>query len=125
MRRQVQHGSALRASQPRWNVHDLTAQGRAAGHGEPVCAQGAGGAEQVVGEGRADRPGTVGCEAAGRHMCQRSVDQVGEHGLDNRVAAMDQVGLDGRLGAVGQERVVPPDRELGCLGDLGQWALLK
>jgi len=28
-------------------------------------------------------------------MCQRSVDQVGEHGFDDRVAAMNDVGLGG------------------------------
>jgi hypothetical protein len=39
------------------------------------------------------------------------VDQVGEHGLDDRVPAMGEIGLDRGFGAVGEERVVAPDRE--------------
>jgi len=50
---------------------------------------------------------------------QRSVDQVGEHGLDDGVAAVGEVGGHGRLGAVGEERMVAPDREqfLGAVSD--------
>jgi hypothetical protein len=44
-------------------------------------------------------------------VSQRPVDQVGEHGLDDRVPAVGDVGLRGRLGAVGEQRVVAPDRE--------------
>jgi len=44
-------------------------------------------------------------------MRQRSVDQVGEHGLDDRVPAVGDVSHRGGLNAVGEERVVPPDRE--------------
>jgi hypothetical protein len=44
-------------------------------------------------------------------MGQWSVDQVGEHGLDDRVPAVGDVGGGGRLIAVGQERVVTPHRE--------------
>ena len=44
-------------------------------------------------------------------MRQRSVDQVGEDGLDDRVPAVGDVSDRSGLGAVGEERVVPPDRE--------------
>ena len=44
-------------------------------------------------------------------MRQGSVDQVGEGGLDDGVAAVDDVGDHSGLGAVGEERMVPPDRE--------------
>jgi hypothetical protein len=37
---------------------------------------------------------------------QGSVDQVGEHGFDDCVAAVDDVGLDGGQGRVGEERVL-------------------
>jgi hypothetical protein len=37
-------------------------------------------------------------------VSQRPVDQVGEHGLDDRVPAVGDVGLRGRLGAVGEQR---------------------
>ena len=44
-------------------------------------------------------------------MRQRPVDQVGEHGFDDGVLAVGDVGLlDGQVG-VGEERVIPPDRE--------------
>ena len=36
----------------------------------------------------ADRPGTIGGEPARGHVRQRSVDEVSEHGLHDRVAAM-------------------------------------
>jgi hypothetical protein len=38
---------------------------------------------------------------------QGSVDQVGEHGFDDRVAAVDDVGLRGRQVGVGEERGAP------------------
>jgi hypothetical protein len=42
---------------------------------------------------------------------QLSVDQVGEHGFDDDVAAMGDVGIGDRFGGVGEERVIPPHRE--------------
>jgi hypothetical protein len=59
----------------------------------------------------ADGPGAVGGELAGGLVGQGPVDQVGEHGLDDRVPAVGDVSGGGRLGAVGAERVVAPDRE--------------
>ena len=50
-------------------------------------------------------------EPARGQVRQRSVDQVGEHGLDDGVPAVGDVGSRSGLGAVGEERVVPPDRE--------------
>ena len=76
-----------------------------------LAGEGAGGAQQVVGDGRADGPGAVGGEAAGGLVGQWAVDQVGEHGLDDRVPAVGDVGLGDRFGVVGEERVIPPDRE--------------
>ena len=75
------------------------------------AGEGAGGAQQVVGDRRADRPRAVRGEPPGGQVGQRAVDQVGEHGLDDRVPTMGDVRARGRLVAVGQERVVPPDRE--------------
>jgi hypothetical protein len=37
---------------------------------------------------------------------QRSVEKVGEHCLDDRVAAVDDAGLRGRQIGVGKERVI-------------------
>jgi len=108
---QMQHGSALRPGDPGGDRDEVSAHARAAGDGVAVADQGPGGAEQVVHDRRADAPGGVGVEPAGRLMGQRSVDQVGEDGLDDRMLAVGDVGLRGRLGVVGQERVITPDRE--------------
>jgi hypothetical protein len=44
---------------------------------------------------------------------QGSIDQIGEHGLDDRVLTVGDISLsDGEVG-VGEERVIPPDREQG------------
>ena len=53
----------------------------------------------------------VGAEASGGHVRQRPVDEVGEHGFDDGVAAVGDVGVGDRFGGVGEERVIPPDRE--------------
>jgi hypothetical protein len=42
---------------------------------------------------------------------QGAVDEVGEGGFDDGVAAVGDIGVGGRLGGVGEERVIPPDRE--------------
>jgi hypothetical protein len=55
--------------------------------GEHVCR-----AEQIVGDGRALAPGRVGAEAVGR-MGPWPVNQIGEHSLDDRVAAVDDISL--------------------------------
>jgi len=44
-------------------------------------------------------------------MGQRSIDQVREHGLDDRVLAVGDVRVGDRFGVVGEERVIPPHRE--------------
>ena len=93
VRGQVQHPAALRAGDPGGHGDDLAAQGRAAGHGMLRAGQGAGGAEQVVGDRRADRPGAVRGEPARGQVGQGSVDQVGEDGLDDRVPTVGDVGL--------------------------------
>jgi hypothetical protein len=44
-------------------------------------------------------------------MRQRAVDEVGEHGLDDGVATVGDIGVGGRFLRVGEEGVIPPDRE--------------
>jgi hypothetical protein len=76
-----------------------------------ASGQGAGRLQQVVRDRRAQHPGGVGAKAPGGQVGQRAVDEVGEHGLDDRVAAVDDVGVCcGQVG-VGEERVVAPHRE--------------
>ena len=53
-----------------------------------VCAPLAmvpGGAQQVMGDRCTLYPGGVRTERSGRHVCERAVDQIGEHRLDDRV----------------------------------------
>ncbi len=73
-----------------------------------AAGQDAGGAQQVVGDGCAEDPGTVGAETPRRQVRQGSVDEVCEHGFDNGVLAVGDVGLGGGRLGVGQKRVVPP-----------------
>ena len=52
-------------------------------------------------------------------MSQWAVDEVGEHGLDDGVAAVGDVSVGSRLDAVGEQRVVAPlcagpRYDLGC-----------
>jgi hypothetical protein len=44
-------------------------------------------------------------------VCQRTLDEVGEHDRGDRVASAGDIGLGGRLGAVGEKRVMAPERE--------------
>ncbi len=44
-------------------------------------------------------------------MRRRAVDQVGEHGFDDGMAAVSEIGVHDGFGRVGEERVIPPDRE--------------
>src|SRR5258705_356575 len=83
------------------------------------AGQGRGRAQQVMRDGRADRPRRVGAEASRRYVGQRSVDEVGEGGFDDRVAAVGVIGVGGRLGGVGEKRVIPPDREQAVGGLVG------
>ena len=94
----MQDRSALRAGQAGRDVDDLAAQRRSACSGVLVAGEDAGGAQQVVGDRRAQDPGGVGAEAARGHVGQRSVDQVGEHGFDDGVLAVGDVGLGRRAG---------------------------
>ena len=73
------------------------AQGGAAGDGVAAAGEDAGGAQQVVGDRRAQHPGRVGAEAAGGHVRQGAVDQVGEDGFDDGVAAVGDVGVGERV----------------------------
>ena len=99
------------AGQPGWDGDDPAAERRSACPGVLVAGQDAGRAQQVVGDRRAQDPGGIGAEATRGQVCQRSVDQIGEHGLDDGVVAVGDVGLlDGQL-RVGEERVIPPHRE--------------
>ena len=76
----------------------------------PTCKY-AGGAQQIVGDRRAEHPRGVRSEASRRHVRQRAVEEVGEDGFDDRVPAMGSIGVVGRGGGVGEERMMPPYRE--------------
>ena len=89
----MQDRSALRAGQSGGDVDDPAAQRRPRARRVLVAGEDAGGAQQVVGDRRAQDPGGVGAEAARGQVGQRSVDQVGEHGFDDRVSAVGDVGL--------------------------------
>jgi len=77
----------LRAGQSGGDGDDLAAQGGAAGHRVGTPGEDAGGAQQVVGDGRAQHPRGVRPEASRGHVGQGAVDQVGEDGFDDRVLA--------------------------------------
>src|SRR6185437_9999391 len=109
---------ALGSGQPGGDVDQVTAQGGAAGAAVAGAGQGRGRAQQIVRDGRADGPGRVGAEAPRRDVGQRSVDEIGEGGFDDGVVAVGEIGVGGGFGGVGEERVIPPDREqpVGGLG---------
>ena len=92
---QVQDGFALRTCQAGGDVDDLSPQGGAPGGGVGAAGQDPGGTQQVVGDRRAQDPGTVGAEMPRGHVGQWSVDEVGEHGFDDGVLAVGDVGLGG------------------------------
>jgi hypothetical protein len=93
---QVQHGFSLRSGQAGRDGDEFASQGGTAGFGEVSAGQSAGGAQQVVGDRGAQHPSGVRAETPGRNVGQRPVDQVGEHGLDDRVTAVGDVGDRGR-----------------------------
>lgn len=84
------------------DIDQVTAQGRPARGAVTGPGQGRGGAQQIVGDRGADGPGTVGAEAPGGNVGQGAVDEVGEGGFDDGVAAVGDVGVGGRLGGVGE-----------------------
>ena len=71
----------------------------------PTTCKNTGGAQQIVGDRRAEHPGGVRPEAPRRHVRQRPVDEVGEDGFDDRVPAMGDIGVGGRGGDVGEKRL--------------------
>jgi len=76
------------------DIDEVGADGGAAGPGVPRGGQGAGRAEQVVGDGCEGEPGGVGGELARWQVCQRAADLVGEDLLDLGVVAVLFLGLD-------------------------------
>ena len=86
-------GSSLGSGQSGGDGDDAPSQGRPSRDGVGAASEHTGGAEQVVGDRRAQNPGRVGAEAARWDVCQWSVDQIGEHGFDDRVLAVGDVGL--------------------------------
>jgi hypothetical protein len=82
--------------------------GGAAGDGVAGACEDVGGSQKVVCDGGAQHPGAVGRETPGRDVGERSVDQLREHDLHDRVAA-GEVGLGGGQVGVGKERVIRPD----------------
>ena len=95
---QVQHRFAGRGGEAGRHVDQVAAQGGTAGHGVVAAGEDAGRAQQVVRDHRAGQPGAVGGEQPGRDVRQRAVDQIGEGGLDDGVAAVGEVGLGGGQG---------------------------
>ena len=81
----------LRAGQSSRDVDDACGAASIRGPGVAVSGEHAGGAQQVVGDRRAQHPGGVRAEPPRRDVRQRSVDQVGEHGFDDRVLAVGDV----------------------------------
>ena len=98
----VQKSSALRAGQPGRDVDDAAPMGRAACSSVTVPGQHTGSPHQVVGHRRAQHPGGVRPEPARAKVGQWPVDEVGEHGLDDRVLAMGDVGFGGGQIGVGE-----------------------
>ncbi|MGY4646335.1 hypothetical protein ACVWWN_000131 [Mycobacterium sp. URHB0021] len=108
---QVQDRSALGSGQPGRDIDDFAAQRRAAGYRVRTPGQDPSSAQQIVSDRRAQHPGGVGAEAPRGHVRQGAVDQIGEDGFDDRVAAMGDVSLVDRQVGVSEERVIPPHRE--------------
>ncbi len=84
---------------------------RATGANMPTTCKKAGGAQQVVGDRRAEHPRGVRPEAPRWHVRQGSVDEVGEDGFDDR--AVDTIGPGYRrsCAVASPERMMPPHRE--------------
>src|SRR5664280_2190073 len=97
VRWQVKYRASLRAGQSGGDGDDLAADGGAAGQGVPVAGEGPGGAQQVGTDGGADGPRTIGRKTARRLMGQRSIDEIGEHRLDDGVASVGDVSSGGRF----------------------------
>jgi hypothetical protein len=66
--RQVQHRLAGRGGETGRDVDQVAAQGGAAGYGVMTAGEGAGGAQQVVGDHRAGQPGAVRGEQPRRYL---------------------------------------------------------
>src|SRR3546814_19992287 len=89
----MQRRSTLRTGQPGGDVDDLASQSRTACLCVESTGDDSGRAEQVVGDRGAEDPCRVRGERPGRHVGERSVEQIGEDGFDDRVRAMgDKIG---------------------------------
>ena len=75
------------------DVDQVAAQRGAAGSGVGQAGQGAGGAQQVVRDGSAGRPGRIGGERARWHVRERPVGDVGEDLFHDGVVAVLPLGL--------------------------------
>src|SRR3546814_5747327 len=81
------------------------------------CAERVDGAGDVEGHRRAGDPGGVGRIRARGEVCQRTVLELGDDLLDDRVVTVTFVGLDGGQGRVRDEPMMPVGREqLALLG---------
>src|SRR5829696_96039 len=101
---EMQYGSSLGSGQSGRDVDEVATQGGATGEGVSGRAgDGAGGAEQIVGNRGEHGPGRVGGERAGGLVCPRTVDEVGPDLLADGVVAVGDVGLVDWLGVVREE----------------------
>lgn len=90
---------------------EVAADGGGAGPGVHRAGEGAGGAEQVLGDGRDDQPGGVGGECPGWQVRERAVVPVGEDLLDDGVVAVFFFCLRQDERRVGEYGVVAPGGE--------------
>ncbi len=81
----MQHRLARRGAETGWDVDQVPAQGSAAGDSVIAAGQCCGGAQQVMGDGRAGQPGAIGGKQPRWDMSQWAVDEVGEGGFDDGV----------------------------------------
>src|SRR2546425_13338715 len=100
----MQVDGAGAVGQPGGDVDDLAADGRDPRLGVVGCGQVPGRAGQVVGDGGAGQPDTVGAEVARGQVGQRPVDQVGVDLFDDGVAAVAGFGLFEDERGVGEHR---------------------
>ncbi len=119
--RQVQGEAAGGAGDPGGDMDQVGAQGGGGGLGMEDRGQGARGPQQVVGHGPQDQPRGVRVELPRGQVGQGAGLAVGNDLLDDCVVAVLPLGLEGLERAVGEERVVAPDRkQLALFADGGR-----
>ena len=77
----------------------------------PITGKNTDSSKQIVGDRRAQHPRGVRPELPRRHVCKWSVNEIGEHGFNDRVPTVGDICVGGEPGGVGEKRVIPPDGE--------------